>query len=293
MPAAFHKLCLICNGADIHSLRGYEPHDLVRCRDCGFVFMKQIPTLNELESHYATCAYEKEKGMPEVTRLSYEKLFDTLDKYRQNNRILDVGCGEEWILEVAMKRGWQAYGTEFSSRAVEICRKKGITMHEGILKPGIFEIPEFDVIISSETIEHINNPREEISNIFKLLRKGGLFYVTTPNFDSYLRRLLKAKFNIIEYPEHLCYYTKSTLNRLLSQTGFSRVKLLTTGISVFRYRSSIADNKNKVNNNRDVDEMLRNKMSKSRFLGFIKNSSNYVLSIFRIGMTLKGFYIKK
>ena len=166
-------------------------------------------------------------------------------------------------------------------------------MHEGILKPGIFEIPEFDVIISSETIEHINNPREEISNIFKLLRKGGLFYVTTPNFDSYLRRLLKAKFNIIEYPEHLCYYTKSTLNRLLSQTGFSRVKLLTTGISVFRYRSSIADNKNKVNNNRDVDEMLRNKMSKSRFLGFIKNSSNYVLSIFRIGMTLKGFYIKK
>ena len=95
-------------------------------------------------------------------------------------------------------------------------------MYAGILKPGDIVEGDFDVIVSSETIEHINNPRQEISNIHQLLRKGGLLYVTTPNFNSYVRRFTKAQYDIIKYPEHLSYYTKKTLNKLLKQTGFKK-----------------------------------------------------------------------
>ena len=124
MSDSFHKLCLVCNGPDIHTMPGYEHHGLSKCSSCGFIFMKKIPTSAELAEYYSIYAYENEKEMSGPTRLSLENLLDFFEKYRLNNRILDVGCGEGWILELALKRGWQAYGTEFSPRAIEIFEKK-------------------------------------------------------------------------------------------------------------------------------------------------------------------------
>lgn len=293
MSESFHKLCLVCNGTKIHGLRGYERHELLKCKDCGFIFMKKIPTNMELENYYSVYAYENENEMPGPTRLSLENLLDSFEKYRSNNRILDVGCGEGWILELAIKRGWRAYGTEFSSRAIEICEKKGIKMYAGILRSENIEEKDFDIIVSSETIEHINNPREEVSNIYQLLRKGGLFYITTPNFNSYVRRITKAKYDIIQYPEHLSYYTKKTLNRLLKQSGFRKVKLETTGISVLHYQGSKAAEDKHHLTNKNADEVLRSRIAKSSVLQSIKQITNSCLSLLGIGMTIKAFYTKK
>ncbi|HET6767043.1 MAG TPA: class I SAM-dependent methyltransferase [Chitinophagaceae bacterium] len=293
MPESFHTLCLVCNGANIQTLNGYERHGLVKCGNCGFVFMKKIPTSTELENYYSVYAYENEKEIPGPTRLSLENLLDSFEKYRQNNRILDVGCGEGWILELAMKRGWETYGTEFSSRAIEICEKKGIKMYTGILNPANMKEKDFDIIVSSETIEHINNPREELANIYQLLRKGGLFYITTPNFNSYLRRMMKDKYAIIKYPEHLSYYTTATLNKVLKQTGFSKVKLLTTGISVSHYQLSKETESKRDFSKKTADEKLRNKIARSTALQGIKKGINAGLSLLKIGMTLKAFYTKK
>jgi 2-polyprenyl-3-methyl-5-hydroxy-6-metoxy-1,4-benzoquinol methylase len=293
MSESFHKSCLICSGTNIHDLRGYERHDLAKCSDCGFVFMRKIPTSNELENYYSVYAYETEKEIPEPTRVSLEKLLDFFEKYRQTNRILDVGCGEGWILELAMKRGWHAYGTEFSSKAIEICEKKGIKMYAGVLEPKNIQEKDFDIIVSSETIEHINNPRDELANIHRLLRRGGLFYVTTPNFNSYLRRLVKDKYDIIKYPEHLSFYTTVTLNKILKDTGFIKVNLVTTGISLSHYQLSKASDTQRDFANKDADEKLRRTIARSAVLQIVKRAVNSGLNFLSIGMTLKGFYTKK
>lgn len=293
MTSSLHKSCFVCNGANIHALRGYERHDLVKCFDCGFVFMRKIPTSRELEDYYAVYAYEREKEIPEPTRLSLNSLLDSFEKYRLNNRILDVGCGEGWILELAMKRGWQSFGTEFSSKAVEICERKGIKMYPGVLEAEKIKEKNFDIIVSSETIEHINNPREELANIHRLLRPGGLFYVTTPNFNSYLRRMMKDRYDIIKYPEHLSYYTSKTLNGLLKEAGFTKVKLMTTGISFSHYRLSKVNEDQRDFTNKGTDEKLRKRIAKSPALRFMKKSVNSALTLFSVGMTLKGFYTKK
>jgi 2-polyprenyl-3-methyl-5-hydroxy-6-metoxy-1,4-benzoquinol methylase len=218
---------------------------------------------------------------------------DKFEKYRKNNRILDVGCGEGWILESAKARGWQVYGTEFSSKAIDICQKKGIKMYAGILSHEKIEERDFDVIISTQAIEHINNPREEVFNVYQLLRTGGLFYITTPNFNSYLRWILRDKYSIIEYPEHLSYYTKKTLNKLLQQSGFRKVKLLTTGISISHYQMSNIPEGTAILKNTKEDEKLRSRIANSRVLRLVKNIINSGLTVFGIGMTLKAFYIKK
>ena len=293
MPESFHKSCLVCNGSKIHPLRGYEIHDLSKCSDCGFVFMRKIPTSAELESYYSVYAYENEKEMSEPTRVSLESLVKGFDLYRQNNRILDVGCGEGWILEVAKKNGWDVYGTEYSARAIEICEAKGIKMYKGVLKPEEMQANEFDVIVSSETIEHINNPREDFSNICKLLRKGGLLYVATPNFNAYLRYMLKEKYYIIQYPGHLSYYTKKTLHNLLRTCGLKKVKLLTTGVSLTRFQNKINTVTSDPNTEVNADEKLRIKIIKSTGLQFVKKVVNKGLTFTGLGLTLKAYYIKK
>ena len=79
MPDLFHKFCLVCNGTDVHSFPGYESHDLLKCSDCGFVFMRKIPTNVELENYYSVYAYENEKEMPYPTRLSLENLLRSFE----------------------------------------------------------------------------------------------------------------------------------------------------------------------------------------------------------------------
>jgi 2-polyprenyl-3-methyl-5-hydroxy-6-metoxy-1,4-benzoquinol methylase len=293
MEASYHKSCFLCGSTKIKTLKGYEEHELAKCSACSFVFMQKIPTDQELINYYSVYAYKDEKAIPEPTRVSIEGLVGRFSPYRKNNRILDVGCGEGWILEIAKENGWEVYGTEYSSRAIEICKAKGIKMYTGVLNPDQMDVKEFDVIISSETVEHINNPKEDFNNISGLLRKGGLVYVTTPNFNSYLRRMLKSKYDIIKYPEHLSYYTRPTLNALLTSCGLKKVKLLTTGMSLTHYQVSVDTTKQSLDKSTSADEKLRRKIVKSPMLKFIKKIVNGILTFFGLGMTLKAYYVKE
>lgn len=289
-----HTECLVCGGADLAPLRGYyERHGLVRCRSCGFVFMERIPTAAELDEHYAVYAYGGEAELGPETRTSYGKMLDEFEIYRKTNRILDVGCGRGWFLNEAKARGWEVYGTEFSAKAVELCEANGIRMQQGVLDPSAFELKDFDVITSIEVIEHINNPHEELSKISSLMRKGGLFYCTTPNFNSVMRYYLKADYNVIEYPEHLSYYTKATLTRAVEQHGLKLKEFRSTGISLARLRASQTTGAEQQKPKVNADDALRQQIAKKWYLALAKRTVNAALTATNTGLTLKGYYVKQ
>jgi 2-polyprenyl-3-methyl-5-hydroxy-6-metoxy-1,4-benzoquinol methylase len=255
--------------------------------------MEKIPTLEELNKHYSSYSYSSEGYLSPLTIKSYNFLLDEFEKYRKSNRMLDVGCGRGWFLEEARKRGWEVYGTEYSEVAVELCEKKGINMKKGQLNPDLFDEMDFDVITSFEVIEHINNPNEELNNIQKLLRTGGLFYCTTPNFNSLLRYHLKADYNVICYPEHLSYYTKKTLVIAAKRHKFKKIKFLSTGFSITRLKVSKKTSTEKVVSKQSSDEKLRENINNKWYLGIAKNVINFGLTISNKGMSLKGYFIKK
>lgn len=262
-----------------------------RCLNCGFVFMSRIPTDAELQAHYGMYAYGNQQYLSPLTIESFNRLLDEFEKYRKTNLILDVGCGQGWFLETAKKRGWIVYGTEFSQQAVKICTEKGIIMKQGVLDPSQFGELQFDIIYSSEVLEHINNPLPELSNMHQLLRKGGLLYLTTPNFNCYLRRKFKADYNIIEYPEHLSYYTPKTLDFVLTKVGFKKDRLLTTGISLTRAENSSGKPAEK-RSEESKDELLRQLMSKNVLMKYLKSAVNAGLTLTGLGITLKAYYRK-
>jgi 2-polyprenyl-3-methyl-5-hydroxy-6-metoxy-1,4-benzoquinol methylase len=286
-----HQNCLICNSEKLEELKGYEKFHLCQCKKCNFVFAKKIPTLQELEEHYD--GYGRNDYLSPITIKRYNEILDKFEEYRETGNLLDVGCGIGLFLEVAKKRGWNVYGTEYTDEAIRICKSKGIQMKKGKLNPADFEGIEFDVLTSVEVLEHINNPIEELNNFNKLLRTNGIVYATTPNFNSLLRYKLKQAYNVICYPEHLSYYTPKTITNVFKKCGFSKVKIETTGISITRLKTSQKKSTQAFVSKESDDEVLRNKMENNKLLGLAKKIINTSLTIAGKGDSLKVTFKKK
>jgi len=288
--------CTICNSNEITLLKNFEKLYLVKCKQCSFVFDKRIPTQEELYEHYKVYSYSTLKPLPKETSKSYNKLLDEFEKYRKNGNILDISCGQGDFLIEAKKRNWNVYGTEFSKSAVDICLSRGINMYKGDLNKKIFQNISFDVVTSFEVIEHINTPQSfiEVSN-YKL-RNNGLLYCTTPNFDAILRFMEKDKFKIINYPEHISFFTKKSISILGDRYNLKKIKILTSGLDIGRF-INILKNKKDIPYDRNIikqnNENIRNLSGNNKFFGLLKYIINFCLNIFNKGDTLKIYWIKK
>lgn len=290
MRNKIHNACLICNNSSLKDLPDYKFAFLTKCSSCKFVFSKQIPSQQELINHYN--GYSRSDYLSPITIKRYNELLDNFEKFKKTGKILDVGCGIGYFLDEAKKRGWEVYGTEFTDEAVSICSNKGIKVSQGKLERNNYSAGMFDVITSFEVLEHINNPIEELNNFNHLIRKGGLVYLTTPNFNSLLRYRLKSAYNVICYPEHLSYYTPRTLKKVFKLCGFKCQKIKTTGISLTRLKTSIGKSDQAIISKTSDDEKIRNKFETKWYLSLAKSIVNGVLTFIGKGDSLKGYFIK-
>ena len=287
-----HKHCLICGGESLDALSGYEEHHLCQCGSCGFVFSRAIPEKSLLQEFYAE-DYDRTSYLSPITVKRYEDLLDSFEPLRKTNKLLDVGCGYGFFLEIAKKKGWEVYGTELSTEVAAQLRAKGISMFVGEFQDYQCDPETFDVIVSIEVIEHINNPIAHVEKAHCLLRKGGKFYLSTPNFNSYLRKRLGAQYDVIDYPNHLCYYTPKTLTKLFTEHGFNKERLETTGISITRLKTSKGKSNQQYVSETSDDEMLRYRIEKNALLKFGKWISNGVLNLLKIGDSMKATFVKE
>lgn len=275
--------CPLCGSERLTPLNGYEEAYLVRCLRCNFVSCNRKPTAEELTTHYSQ--YPRGSAISSITIHRYEALLVEFQLYRHTNRILDLGCGDGHFLEVAQQKGWAVYGTEFTDDAIRICREKGIVMKLGPLRPGDFQDDYFDVVTSFEVIEHLAEPRTDVCVVSKFLRSGGLYYVTTPNFNSISRTWLGSKWSVIEYPEHLGYFTTTTLSSLFGAEGYVLKRMQTTGISLERWQAGGAL--------RTSGEQLRQSIERNWGLRAAKWLANWFLNALRKGDNMKAYFVKR
>jgi 2-polyprenyl-3-methyl-5-hydroxy-6-metoxy-1,4-benzoquinol methylase len=263
------------------------------------VFSSRIPTSNQLDNYYKN--YNRSRGISNLTLKKYAYLLRQFESYRKLNRVLDAGCGSGFFLDVANKLGWQAEGTEIGNETVEFCQNKGLKVHEGSVEEISFN-NKFDIITSFEVIEHLIDPINHLRRLYDLLRPGGILYITTPNFNAVTRYILKTEWNIITYPEHLAYFTTSTLDKALTQVGFKKIFMRADGISVDRLKKSlISKKKSKIlgptdkNKSREIftNESLRQASENNFAVKCLRKSIDAGLNLSQSGEFLKGLYLKK
>ncbi len=198
------------------------PERIVKCLDCGLIFANP-----RIHSHDIIAAYsdmeDDESYLKEEMgrRMAAHLLLKKIKKFKlQGNKLLDIGCSIGFFLDEARKMGWNVSGVEISKWAVKYAKEKlSLTVHHASLEDAKLPDNHFDVVIMQDTIEHLLNPRETLLEIKRILKPGGIVYVNTPNIDSFVSRILQAKWwGINQF--HLYYFSNCTLGKLLANTGF-------------------------------------------------------------------------
>lgn len=287
-----HTSCPLCQSAELHVLSEYQHAYLQQCKACQFIFSEQIPSDEELERYYSN-EYELTEFFSPITAKRYDEILDRFEPLRKTNRLLDVGSGSAFFAEIALKRGWEVYGTELTDATISLAEKKGLNMSKGRLEDVQFEANSFDLVVCIEVIEHISFPQSFTSEIHRVLRSGGAVYISTPNFDSLLRRKLKGQYDVINYPNHLSYFTAKTLNSLFTSNGFKKESLVTNGISRTRVKTSTGKSNQAFVSETSDDEILRHRIEKRWYLRGMKNMANGLLSAFKLGDSIKATFIKQ
>ncbi|OFZ53479.1 MAG: hypothetical protein A3D92_20350 [Bacteroidetes bacterium RIFCSPHIGHO2_02_FULL_44_7] len=287
-----HTACLICESTDLHALKGYEETALQRCGSCSMVFASKVADENMLRAFYGS-GYNRTNYLSPITIQRYHELLDLFEPFRKTNKLLDVGAGCGFFLEVAKEKGWEVYGTEFSDDIVAHCREKGLDIRQGSLEQVGYDADMFDVVICIEVIEHLVDPKRTAQEMHRIVRSGGCVYLTTPNFNALLRYRLKSRYNIISFPLHLSYFTSKTIGKMFGDAGFTTDRIWTTGYSKTRLRTSTGKSNQDYVSETSDDEMIRYRIERNRSLRILKNVTNGLLNLFKVGDSLKARFIKK
>lgn len=149
----------------------------------------------------------------------------------KNRCILDLGCGNGYLANFLIDRGYNVYGTDGSAQGIAIARQKRPDrffvqdLSTGSLPDDLKSI-SFDTIISTEVIEHLYDPEGFIEFCKNTLLKNGEIIISTP-YHGYWKNLLLAilgKWDAHHDPTwhggHIKFWSKGTLSKLLTDNGF-------------------------------------------------------------------------
>lgn len=149
------------------------------------------------------------------------------------NRYLDVGAGSG-VLCIFMKNKYkEVYGCDISDEVVKNLRDKNINAFKIDLNNEDFPFEDeyFDAITMLGVIEHIINPPLLFNKIYRILKKGGFFVISTPNI-AYIKHRIRAVIGkspstsndtTIYKGGHLHYFTFNEMRELLENASFKVV----------------------------------------------------------------------
>ena len=239
------KRCRACGSSNTGLLFEIEDRRVRRCSECTHVYLDVAHDAESIRSMYS--AYGN-GGQSHYFAGIDREVETNLDGYLQcckanvrnhdsQLRLLDVGCGNGALLRQAQSLGFVASGIEISTALASLVKDQlRCEVYEQLLSE--LDLPEssFDVVTMYDLIEHTENPRQDLDQVFRVLKSGGVFFVLTPNDQALLRRISRVLFAAslqsfsspmrrLYYPDHLSYFTAESLSQLLASTGFELISL--------------------------------------------------------------------
>lgn len=199
---------------------------VVCCRRCGLSFLNPRPQAEEILDNYGNMVDEAYLKEEEGRRASARYILKYLKTVTQGKgTLLDIGCAAGFFLDEARKQGFEVHGIEMSKWAVAHARRelKLEHIHEGKLEDVDLPRNSFDVVVMTDVIEHLLDPKDVLERIRLLLKPNGILCCNTPDINSVMSRILKEKWWGIK-PTHLFYFNKKTLSEMLGAVGFSVIK---------------------------------------------------------------------
>ncbi|OGG11936.1 hypothetical protein A2Z00_03905, partial [Candidatus Gottesmanbacteria bacterium RBG_13_45_10] len=228
------KTCLLCGSTQFTALyKILYGYSLKQCKACGLVQLVPLPSyrvVNQVYQKHIDQFTSYTEQLPIHTEYLQWKVEEMRKKHRHNSnhiRILDVGCALGALLQAAKDAGFQATGIDVSKEAVDYCRRHGYHAVRGtlggLMSRGQLPVGGYDFVSGFEVIEHEHKPLEFARYAYRLLKKGGLLVLSTPDHDGPWCKVMKNRWFQYTNPEHVVFFGPDTMRKLLTKAGFTDI----------------------------------------------------------------------
>lgn len=237
-----HITCNLCSSDRTKTLYQIRSFTIVKCLDCGLVYLNPRPHPEQMMRVYDSYDYyfsdgkqtDLFYGYPDYTKLKRHLYFiaDELMYPIRNTtpgKLLDVGCGMGFMLKRFQELGWESYGIDISSYATEYARSElGLNVYTGPINTVDFPDNYFDLITVVLTIEHMPDPRRALQTLHKLMKNDAIIVIATHDINGLWPKISRSKWQHLFVPEHLFFFSHRTLKLLLKDIGFNIIRTTET-----------------------------------------------------------------
>ncbi|MBD9438875.1 class I SAM-dependent methyltransferase [Pseudomonas sp. PDM04] len=222
-----------------------------RLRRHSFGFLEAVdrPTPQALSEYYEQAYYQNEASSsfrksysPEELEVIELRIAQKAAQARmllsndQPGSLLDVGCGEGFVLRFFERIGWQVQGIDYSRAGVQQVNPDYIDhVEQGdvfkLLEARIASEKQFDLVWLGNVLEHVLDPVGLLHSLRQLVAPGGLLVVTVPNDGTAYHEQLYASGVItdrfwIAMPDHLSYFNADSLRQIAEATRWDCLAIL-------------------------------------------------------------------
>lgn len=226
--------CVVCGGTRYRHFLISNGRAIIRCMDCGLLFVTPRPSEAELrdlfENEYIKDDRRIKHDFTEMRLDSLKREAQLIKKLLPNGgHLLDLGTASgAFLRQFARVPGWYVEGVEpskFGAQAAAMAT--GLKVHHGFLREQDFPDATFNVVTSLDAFFFHPDPRADLAEIARILKNEGILAIEIPGLrfrllknSGLLCRLLYGVPARLNAGVHLFYYSRGTLGRLVQQFGF-------------------------------------------------------------------------
>jgi SAM-dependent methyltransferase len=238
-PRIAFECCPLCDGTNFKLLRTADcsAHPLyhpaisptmtwMHCESCAHVFTDGYfaPQTQALIFSKANPHQEPGWNMDEQRTIS-AFIVDRVSQYAPEGVWLDVGFGNGSLLFTAQEWGFTPVGVDLRQSCVSALAKFGIEAH-------CVDVTQWDaagrfsVVSLADVLEHMPYPKRALAAVRRLLKPGGVLFLSMPSYDSPLWRKLDAETGCPYWSEleHFHNFSRARLYALLAEMGFTPLR---------------------------------------------------------------------
>jgi SAM-dependent methyltransferase len=230
--------CPVCGPKSSQLFGVSNELQIVRCDGCSMLRVSERPSVEDVSDFYRD-EYISHTERAEAEMISYREgsLRREANRLRrfvpEGGRLLDIGAATgSFLSQFSGHTDWTVEGVEPSAFAVEYARKRfGLKIHHGFLGDQSFDDESFDVVTSLDTLMLHPYPSDDVGEMARILKPGGLLAVEIPGLTF---RLLKQTGPVskliygdgcrLNAGVHLYFFNRRTLTQMVAQHGFEPVQ---------------------------------------------------------------------
>lgn len=217
--------CPVCGGATRTTWVEFDELAFGQCSGCGTVYKTR-----ERSDALPTGFYEQGYHDGKRSRRWEHRVSKAMSQiraatqHRAASSVLDVGCSVGYVVEAGRRLGLRSAGVDVSQWAVDTAKAKGLDARVGSIEELPCQDGEFDLVVLRHVLEHTPRPRAALQEVRRVLAPHGLVLVLVPDVQYWKGQYQRETYRYFRPDDlgrqHFVYYDDSTLEMLLTGSGF-------------------------------------------------------------------------